>query len=106
MKKLIGATVLGLSLALGLGACKKAEAPVVEAVQTRTFPIHGEVKGFQAEGKVVILKHDKVEGLMDGMTMGFELADGVGKGLKVGDIVNGTLSQSADSYVITELKKQ
>lgn len=103
MQRAFNIIALSFVLALGVGACKNSSTSA-EAV--RHFSIHGKVMGFQAEGKVVVLKHDKVEGLMEGMTMGFEKAPGVGEGLKVGDMVNGTLTQSDDSYILTELKKQ
>ncbi len=108
MKQLFLIGGLTLGLALGAMACKKAETPAADAAaQVKTYPITGEVLKFQAEGKVVILKHDKIEGLMDAMTMGFELADPkLGAGLKAGDKVAGTLSHSADSYVITALAKR
>lgn len=105
MQRTLSIIALSLSLALGLGACKKSDAPS-QASAAKHFSIHGKVMGFQAEGKVVVLKHDKVEGLMEGMTMGFEMAPGIGKGLKVGDTVNGTLTQTDDSYILTELNKQ
>lgn len=106
MQKLFAIAALTLGLALGAGACKKAEAPAAENA-VRNFAITGEVVGFQADGRVILLKHEKIEGLMDAMTMGFELADPkLGAALKKGDKVGGNLRHSADSYVITELKKR
>lgn len=106
MSKLLVIPALALGLAFSATACKKAEAPAAEAPAVRNFPITGEVQGFQADGKVILLKHDKIEGLMDAMTMGFELSDPkLGAGLKKGDKVSGNLAHSADSYIIDALKK-
>lgn len=96
--------------ALGLtsAACKPApKAPEAPAPAVKDYPITGVVKGFQSENKVVILQHDKIEGLMEAMTMGFELKDpALAKGLKVGDKIAGTLEVSADAYVLTALTKK
>jgi Cu/Ag efflux protein CusF len=105
MKKLALIAGLGLALGLGLTACQKP-APAAATVETKDYSITGFVRGFQADGKVIILEHQKIEGLMDGMTMGFELADpALGKPFKVGDHVTGTLSHGGDLYKITALKK-
>lgn len=98
-----------LLCALGLGtlACKPApKAPEAAVPAVKDYPITGVIKGFQSENRVVILQHEKIEGLMEAMTMGFELKDpSLAKGLKVGDKVTGTLTVSADAYVISALKK-
>lgn len=108
MKKIIALAVLGLVLALGASACKKKDAPAAQgaAPAMHDYAIEGVVKGFQADGRVIILDHKKIEGLMDAMTMGFELSDpAMGKSLKVGDKVSGVLSHGGDLYKITALKK-
>lgn len=92
-----------------LPACKPVpkDAPAAQAPEVKSYPITGIVKGFQSENKVVILQHDKIEGLMEAMTMGFELQDpALAKGLKVGDKVSGTLNVSADAYVLSALAKK
>lgn len=96
-------------LGLGLTACVPADKdqPSAEAPATKDWPITGEVLGFKSENRVLILKHDKIEGLMDAMTMGFELKDpALAKGLAKGDKVEGVLTTSVDAYVITALKKR
>jgi len=103
---LISAALLA-TLGLGMAACKKVDAPAASAAAVQTYPVTGVVKGFQSENKVIILQHEKIEGLMEAMTMGFELQDpALAKGLKVGDKVSGTLSVSADAYVISALSKK
>lgn len=102
---------LALGLALGAGACKKHDPHAGhghgQAAVQKSYPLTGEVVRLQAEGRVVILKHDKIEGFMDAMTMGFELADPKqGQGLKPGDRVSATLVATADAYVLQDLKKR
>jgi Cu/Ag efflux protein CusF len=86
-------------LALGVFAsgCKKAD---------KVYQGHGQIMDFQADGKVIVLKHDKIEGLMDGMTMGFELKDPEGaKAFKKGDMVNFGLQVSDDNAIVISLAK-
>lgn len=106
MKKHALIAGLGLALAFGAAACKKAEAPAA-AVSSQDYAVIGVVKGFQSEGKVIILQHQKIEGLMDAMTMGFELQDPkAAKDLKPGDKVHATLSKLNELYKITAIAKQ
>jgi Cu/Ag efflux protein CusF len=106
MKKPVLIAGLGLALAFGAAACKKAEAPAAAAPATQDYAVIGVVQGFQAEGKVIILKHQKIEGLMDAMTMGFELADPAkAKDLKPGDNVHATLTKMDQTYKITAISK-
>jgi Cu(I)/Ag(I) efflux system membrane protein CusA/SilA len=111
MLKFITVPALGLALAFGAAACTKVDADAHaghgHSAEAKSYPVTGTVKGFQAEGRVVILEHDKIEGFMDAMTMGFELADAkLGQGLKVGDKISATLTVGQDTYILTELKKQ
>lgn len=103
MKKLFAVAALGLMLAFGATACKKADAP---AAAGQNFAVIGVVQGFQAEGKIIILQHQKIEGLMDAMTMGFELQDpSMAKALKPGDHVHATLTKIDPTYKITAISK-
>jgi Cu(I)/Ag(I) efflux system membrane fusion protein len=118
MKALLAIAALSLGLALGASACKKDEhdghmqdlghGGHGAAVGTaKSYPIVGVVQGLQNEGQVVILKHQKIEGLMGAMTMGFELADPkLGAGLQKGDKISGTLTVQGDSYVLTGLQRE
>src|SRR5262245_35259748 len=101
------AILLAAFTALGLfSACKKAEAPATApAAEMKTYSGTGVVQGFQAEGKVVILKHEKIEGLMEAMTMGFELKDPASaKGLQKGDKVSFSLEVAADNMLLSAIK--
>ena len=72
----------------------------------KTYAGHGIVRGFQSDGKVVVLEHEAIPGLMEGMTMGFELQDpALAKGFKLGDKADFTLSVQGDDWAITAMKK-
>jgi len=105
-----------LALALGALACLPAcgtpksapasAAPASGPAEAKTYPGHGVIRGFQSDGKVVVIEHQAIPGLMEGMTMGFELADpAAAKGFKVGDSVDFTLSVQGDNWLVESLKK-
>jgi Cu/Ag efflux protein CusF len=104
------AVLLTAFMALGVfSACKKSEAPAATAPapEVKTYSSTGVVQGFQSDGKVVVLKHEKIEGLMEGMTMGFELKDpALAKGIQKGDKVSFSLEVSADNMLLSAIKKQ
>jgi len=59
----------------------------------KEFPVHGKVEAVDEAGKKITLNHDKIEGLMDAMTMAYkvEKAEDVKK-LKVGDQITATVT--------------
>lgn len=107
IKRSLFVGLLALGVAGFSSGCKKAEAPAASApVSSKSYHGHGVITLFQAEGKVVVIKHEKIEGLMDAMTMGFELKDpSQSKALKVGDTVDFTLEVFGDSPMITQVTK-
>ena len=106
MRKLLLIVALVLAAGLGLNACKKAPTAPATPVPGAVFHGHGVVQLFQAEGRIVVLKHEKIEGLMDAMTMGFELKDPAqSKSLKVGDTADFTLEMNGEAPWITDIKK-
>jgi Cu/Ag efflux protein CusF len=108
-KKFMQALSLGLlTLTLSAAGCKKAEAPVVPTPVSapKVYQGHGKIMDFQEYGQVIVLKHDKIEGLMEGMTMGFELKDpALAKVFKRGDMVNFDLQVSDDNATVISLTK-
>lgn len=63
--------VLALLIVTAAGGCRRAEPPV----PARRYPISGQLLGVQLDTGQVVLKHGKVEGYMDAMTMPFGVAD-------------------------------
>ena len=97
MKKL-SIALLGLTLALGLGACQKA-AP-------ETHSSTGVIREIQSQGKILVISHQAFPGWMEAMTMPFELKDlKMGEGLKAGDKVDFTLTAQENAFSITAIKK-
>lgn len=105
--KRISLIFLAAALAV-LPACKPApQQQPAPSAENKDYPGKGVVTAFQAEGKIIVLKHEAIVGLMEGMTMGFELKDpALAKGFKVGDNVDFVLSKRGDDYKITSLKKR
>jgi Cu/Ag efflux protein CusF len=112
--------VLALALALGglaiLPACSQppstgsGQAPTPSSAQgqaeAKTYQGHGVIRGFQSDGKVVVLEHQAIPGLMEGMTMGFELADPTAaRAFRVGDTVDFNLSVQGDNWTIESMTK-
>jgi protein SCO1/2 len=101
---------IGLSLAallgLSLSACVKDTSAPAAAAAGKDYAAHGVIRGFQSDNKVVVLEHQAIPGLMEGMTMGFELKPtALGQGFKVGDKVDFTLSVAGDLWTVTALTK-
>ena len=102
---LIGSLLL---LPLAFVACKKKEEAAAwkPPINGTVYHGHGAIQLFQSEGRIVVIKHEKIEGLMDAMTMGFELKDPAqGKALKVGDTVDFTLEIANEVPEITQIAK-
>ena len=107
--------VIALSQLLGSAviSCKKADAPAGSgqaaastATQPQVYALHGVVKGFRENNKIVVIDHSAVVGLMDAMTMGFELADpSMAAGVSKGDTIDAVLEVGESSFKITRLKK-
>lgn len=105
--------VLGATVML-LGACTRVPAPAASgapsagasAAADKSYPGQGVIKGFQDSGKLIVLKHQAIPGLMEGMTMAFELKDpSLAQGFAVGDSVDFTLTVHGDDWVVTQLKR-
>jgi Cu/Ag efflux protein CusF len=94
-----------------LPACRQpksaaSSAPAASPATAKTYPGHGVIRGFQADGKVVVIEHRAIPGLMEGMTMGFELADpALAKGFKAGDTVDFNLSVAGDDWTIESMQE-
>jgi Cu/Ag efflux protein CusF len=102
---LAGLPACGPGPSTGAGKAPTPVSPEAKAL-AKTYQGHGIVRGFQSDGKVVVLEHQAIPGLMEGMTMGFELADPVAaKGFQVGDTVDFNLSVQGDDWTIESMQK-
>lgn len=69
-------------------AATKAEPPV----ETKDYPLAGEVQKVDPEEKSLQIRHEKIEGFMPAMTMPFRMPDGTDfSEFHAGDYVEGTL---------------
>jgi Cu/Ag efflux protein CusF len=96
--KTLQIALLGLALAFGLAACRKA----TPEIHTTT----GVIREIQNQGRILVISHQAFPSWMEAMTMPFELKDPkLGAGLKAGDSVEFTVSAQEDGYPITAIKK-
>lgn len=81
--------LLTLLILAGAAGCGRAETPPPKADR---YPIAGQVLGVQLDTGQIVLKHGKVEGYMDAMTMPFTVADRAEVlARRPGDLVEATL---------------
>ncbi|MEO5960511.1 MAG: SCO family protein [Opitutaceae bacterium] len=104
------ALVPAAMVALVLAACSKSaspDAPKVAATSTvaagapavkgeKRFPLTGEVIRAEAERKVLVVKHEAIEGYMPAMTMEFKVAAGDATIVKPGQRIRAELVAPAD----------
>jgi Cu/Ag efflux protein CusF len=72
----------------------------------RTWQVRGVVRVVLASGDGVFLTHEAIPGLMQAMTMGFQISDpGLARGLQPGDPVRFTLREQGDRIFISAIEK-
>jgi Cu/Ag efflux protein CusF len=99
----------GLALLAGCRLDQSAAAAPTAgaAADAKTYAATGVVVGFQSGGKIIVIHHGAIAGLMDEMTMPYELRDpGLAAAFKAGDKVQFTLSVKDDAYTVTALTKR
>ena len=93
------AIALLLLAGCGSGASKKAE-PV------KQYPMRGEVLGLDKDARVATIKHEKIEGFMDAMTMGYPVKDqSEFNQLKTGEHITATVNMQGDDYWVSGIKE-
>ena len=88
-----------LILPLALAGCKGAT--------DKEYDVKGKVVAVNPDKPSVTLDHEDIPGLMNAMTMEFDVADRkLLEGIKAGDQVQGRLKKQASGNVITQLQKR
>jgi Cu/Ag efflux protein CusF len=111
MKNHVFASCVLMTAAVFAGTgCSSAPKPdataATPAANVKTYPMTAEVMGLDASGKVATLKHEKIEGLMDAMTMGYPVKDLAEFGkLAVGEKITATVNVSPDDMWVSNIKK-
>jgi Cu/Ag efflux protein CusF len=73
----------------------------------KEYVLRGEIKSLDSAGKMATIKHEKIDGWMEAMTMDFPVKpDAEFLKLHVGDRVTGKVVVSDLSYYVTDLKIQ
>jgi protein SCO1/2 len=106
-KNRIAAVCLGLALLVT--ACSR---PATETKKTETtaaakqYPLRGEIMGLDAGQHVATIKHEKIEGFMGAMTMGYPVKDPAEFAkLSVGEPITATVYVSGDDMWVGNIQK-
>ena len=93
-----------LLLTVLLGACGR-NADEKGSPPLNRYSIHGEVMRLEPEGKLATIRHQKIEGYMDAMTMTFPVKDPQEfSALQLGNCIDGTVFVQGDSLWVGEIK--
>jgi len=92
--------VFALSVCLALAAaCNKAP-------EQRSFTLQGQVQSLDPAKKLLVVKHEEIQGLMPAMTMPYEVREaGALDGLAPGDLINGTLVVFSNGAYLERIRK-
>lgn len=93
-----------LPLALLLGSC--ARTPEKSSEPVKRYSIHGEVIRLDPDGKIATIKHDKIQGWMEAMTMGYPVKDSQDfSSLQPDECIDATVFVQGDAFWVGEVKK-
>lgn len=108
IRNVLFACILALVLCGGIRSFAAAEATASSAPATnqQTFEVKGVVVELEADGKTVKIKHEKIPGYMEAMTMPFEVKDtNELTGLAAGDAVAFRMIVTETDGWIDQIKK-
>ena len=87
-----------------LGACARSDDSKSSAPVQR-FQIHGEVMRLEPTDKLATIRHQKIVGYMEAMTMTFPIKDAQEfSGLAQGNCIDGTVFVQGDNFWVGEIK--
>jgi Cu/Ag efflux protein CusF len=87
-----------------LGACARS-GDEKQSPPLNRYSIHGEVMRLEPDGKLATIRHQKIEGYMDAMTMTFPVKDAQEfGGLQIGNCIDGTVFVQGDNLWVGEIK--
>ncbi len=93
-------------MALGLAALAWGAGPVPARARAARYVGVGVVRGIEAGGRVLVIRHGAIPGLMDAMTMPFEVSSpALTKGLKPGDRIRFTFVHQGDFWPVVAVRK-
>ena len=110
---------LALALGLGLGWLRwarevrdlrqnlaRVQAEPPRTAGERSWTVRGIVRTVLPGGAGLFLTHEAIPGLMQAMTMGFEVdAPGLVQGLEAGDLIRFTLREQGDRVAIVAVER-
>jgi Cu/Ag efflux protein CusF len=96
-------TLCGLSIAAALltASCGASSVPPIEK-----HHIHGVIQSLDAKDHTATIKHQKIEGFMDAMTMEFPVkSDKEFTALRVGETIDGTVFVQDTNFWVGEIQE-
>jgi protein SCO1 len=96
-------------LAIALAGCgsQATHADVRSPEGAKRYALRGQIVRLEEGGKVVVIRHEKIEGWMDAMTMAFPLGDPRdGTSLHAGDRVTATVFVKGQDYWIGDVHRE
>ena len=104
LKIVVVALVAGIAVAV---AIRRPERKSDKAAIEQRFHVRGEVRGVDAQSKLIRIKHEEIPNYMAAMTMTFRVKDSkLLDGFKPGDRVEFTLEETPQSVTISSIKKK
>jgi protein SCO1/2 len=107
MRRTTGALLL--SCAVWLSSCGSNASPTPKedsSQPTKQYKIHGEIVSLDPEGNLAKIRHQKIEGWMEAMTMEFPVKDPAEyKNLHTGECIDATVNVQDLSFWIDQVKQ-
>jgi Cu/Ag efflux protein CusF len=93
-----------LLLTVLLGGCARS-AGDKDSPALKRFSIHGEVMRLEPNDRLATIRHQRIEGYMEAMTMTFPVKDPQEfGGLQIGNCIDGTVFVQGDNLWVGEIK--
>lgn len=98
--------IAALLLALSLGGCTKSKQPELDP-NAVAHPLRGQVIRLNPGDHIATIRHERVEGWMEAMTMDFLVIDERGfDALHTGDRVSATVMVGKTNFWIREIRRE
>jgi Cu/Ag efflux protein CusF len=107
--EIVSAIAFALVLAMALAGCasQATRADVRSPDGAKRYAVRGQIVRLEESGKVVVIRHQKIEGWMDAMTMAFPLGDPrEGSSLHAGDQVTATVFVKGLDFWIGDVHRE
>ena len=100
------AWLAGTALVAGLAAaCARSEHAYNYGQPKQRYKLHGEVVGLKPENRIAVVKHEKIDGWMEAMTMEFPVPSlAEYSRIKTGSVIRATVNVNDDYFWLTDIE--